>query len=98
MTSGQPSENSASQEATRMEGPPVDSDRQTEALSGDSARSGESTATEVAPPFRPMMVGAKRPSLSGLSGLPDLGERLDDFELVQILGEGRSEEHTSELQ
>jgi serine/threonine protein kinase len=88
MTSGQPSESSASQEATRIEGPPVDSDRQTEALSGDSAKSGEGTATEVAPPFRPMMVGAKRPSLSGLSGLPNLGERLDDFELVQILGEG----------
>jgi serine/threonine protein kinase len=35
-----------------------------------------------------MMIEAKRPCLSGLSGLPDPGQRLDDFELLQILGEG----------
>ena len=64
MMSGPP-ESSASREPTRIEGPPSDSDRHTEPLLGDSASSGEGTATEVAPPFRPMMIEAKRPSLAG---------------------------------
>jgi serine/threonine protein kinase len=34
------------------------------------------------------MAEGKRPSLSGLSGLPDPGQCWDDFELLQILGEG----------
>jgi len=88
MTSGPSSKSSASQEPTRIEGPPSDSDRPTESLGGDSASSGEGTATDVAPPFRLLMIEAKRPSLSGLSGLPNPGQRLDDFELLQILGEG----------
>jgi len=87
MTSGR-QESGASQEPTRTEAPPPRSDHRTEALSGDSSRSGEGTATDLAPPFRPMVIPPKKSSLSGLSGLPDPGQCFDDFELVQILGEG----------
>lgn len=79
---------SGSQEPTRTEAPPSQSPGRTEALSDDSSHSGEASATDVAPPFRPMMAEGKRPSLSGLSGLPDPGQCWDDFELLQILGEG----------
>src|SRR5262245_36869751 len=87
MTSGRP-ENSTSQEPTQIDGPPSDSQCHTEPCVDDSARSGEETPTEIAPPFRPMMVEAKRPPATGLSGLPNPGRRLDDFELLDILGEG----------
>src|SRR5438093_3156528 len=87
MTSG-PHESGASQEPTRTEAPPSESQHRTETPSDDNSRSGEGSATEFAPPFRPMMIKAKRSSLSGLSGLPDPGQCLDDFELMQILGEG----------
>lgn len=86
MTSGTGKSND--QGLTRVEDAPLDSQHPTEPLLDDSAKSGERTATEVAPPFRPLMAEAKRPSASGLSGLPDPGQRFDDFELLQILGEG----------
>jgi serine/threonine protein kinase len=87
MTS-EPDKSDTREEFTSAVEPASNSQRVTEPLLDDSAKSGERTATEVAPPFRPMMAEAKRPSASGLSGLPDPGQRFDDFELLQILGEG----------
>jgi serine/threonine protein kinase len=87
MTSG-PDKSDTREESTHAVEPASNSQRLTEPLLDDSAKSGERTVTEIAPPFRPMMAEAKRPSASGLSGLPDPGQRFDDFELLQILGEG----------
>jgi serine/threonine protein kinase len=97
MAAGPDSHGGASQEPTRIEPPPPsESSRATELEGGGSAGLREGATTEAAPSFRQPLAspppgegkGARAGSPSRLPGLPEPGQRLDDFDLLQILGEG----------
>src|SRR5207245_11672213 len=97
MAAGPDSHSGASQEPTRIEpSQPSESSRATELEGGGSAGLREGATTEAAPSFRQPLAspppgegkGARAGSPSRLPGLPEPGQRLDDFDLLQILGEG----------